>query len=122
MTLGEKLKALRVGKHLTQEQLAKLTHMERRNIWGYENGRNNPSLKTLLILSEQLGCSVNYLIDENADLNGDSVIDEAADRFISVLKTLDYASAMSLMTKVMVSYSAWISDQKDALTEDKETK
>lgn len=122
MTLGEKLRALRVGKHLTQEQLAKLAHMERRNIWGYENGKNNPSLKTLLVLSDILGCSVNYLIEENEDLNGDSAIDEAADRFISVLKTLDHASAMSLMTKVMSAYSTWISDQKAALTEDDEIK
>ena len=67
MTLGEKIKALRLSKNLTQEELAanKIT----RNMLSFiERDKANPSLDTLKFLAESLGVSLAFLFSEDDDM------------------------------------------------------
>ena len=66
-TLGEKLRALRREKHLTQEQLAG-TFITRNMLSRVETGDVSPSLETLQYLSERLDVPVGYLLSGKNDL------------------------------------------------------
>lgn len=66
MTLGEKIKALRKRKAMTQSSLSEGI-VTRNMLSQIESGKASPSLDTLKLLSERLGISVSYLVsdDEN---------------------------------------------------------
>lgn len=74
--LGEKVRALREARGLTQEQLAHQTGIARNQIQNIEHNRNNsiePStgrpgpgnarLDTIFLLARELGVEVTYLVD-----------------------------------------------------------
>ena len=58
----ENLKAARIRKHLTQEQLGALVNVQKSAISKYERGAIQPSKEVLLKLSEVLDVSVDYLL------------------------------------------------------------
>ncbi len=64
MTLGQKLKKLRVDKGLTQKDLADQLHVTFQTISKWENDENEPDISTLRELSKLYDCSVDYLINE----------------------------------------------------------
>ena len=67
MTLGEKIKAARIQKKLTQQDLAK--DKITRNMLSYiENGKASPSHETLLYLASALDLPAPYLLSEDNDL------------------------------------------------------
>lgn len=59
---GKRLKALRAPKFANQEELAHAAKLHRTHIGYLEQGRREPSLSTLLILSETLEVPVAKLI------------------------------------------------------------
>lgn len=59
--LAYRLKELRRNANLTQIELSKLTHINRRTISGYETGALFPTIETLLILSKFFKVSIDYL-------------------------------------------------------------
>ncbi|PDY26134.1 transcriptional regulator [Bacillus cereus] len=63
-TLGEKIKALRKEKKLTQTELAgsKLTKSMLSQI---ENGKATPSMKTLQYIAEKLECEASFLLEDD---------------------------------------------------------
>ena len=67
MLLGEKIKAARRSKKITQSQLAgdKVT---RNMISRIETGTANPSLDTIKYLAQRLSLPVSYLLSEDDDL------------------------------------------------------
>lgn len=77
------LKILRRQKNLTQEQLASKIGIPQPTYRTYENGRYEPSIKTLVKLSQILECSVDdILIIDKKDLI------EQQDELFELLKEL----------------------------------
>lgn len=58
--IGEKIKALRKTRGLTQEQLAEKLGVQRATISNYEIGRRSPHLKELEKIASILGVSLEY--------------------------------------------------------------
>ena len=66
MNIGEKIKALRVSKFMTQSQLAG-EEITRNMLSRIENGAAQPSLDTLRYIASRLNVSPGYLIAEGGD-------------------------------------------------------
>lgn len=62
-TLGEKLKSARKDAGLTQEQLAVKLMVSRQAITKWETDKGMPDLENLKSLSQLLGVSIDYLLD-----------------------------------------------------------
>lgn len=69
MELGEKIKALRKARGLTQAQLAG-EHITRNMLCEIEKGKASPSLDTLSAIAEGLSVPAAFLLDEGEDLFG----------------------------------------------------
>ncbi len=59
---GERLKEIRAEKHLKQTDIAKLLNVSGNTVHAWENDKQEPSMATLLKLSEILEVSVDYLL------------------------------------------------------------
>ena len=65
MNFGEKLRALRKAKNLSQTALAKLIHVSRRTVCSWETENRYPKERHLVtMLAEVLDCPVEYLLSE----------------------------------------------------------
>lgn len=62
---GKNIKMLRKQKQLTQKELADMLGYGYTAISNYENGRNEPSIKDLIKISDIFGISVDELIGHN---------------------------------------------------------
>lgn len=60
--IGKFIEKLRKSSKMTQEQLAQKLHTSRENISRWENGKNLPSIETLVRLSKLFDVSVNEII------------------------------------------------------------
>lgn len=58
---GERLKEIRTEKHLTQDDVAKMLNVSGNTIYAWEKDKQEPSMATLLKLSEILEVSLDYL-------------------------------------------------------------
>lgn len=63
--LGQKLKAARKKKSLTQQQLADISHVSLKHIQNCERGEKNPSFEILRALVQVLDISLDSLIAPN---------------------------------------------------------
>ena len=66
MSVGEKVRELRIAKMMSQSELAG-TQVTRNMISCIENGTAMPSLSTVFYLAKRLGVSVGYLLAEGED-------------------------------------------------------
>ena len=62
--MGERIKALRKARGMTQTELSRLTGIHRVSIAKYEMGKNEPGLKSLVKLCKVLGVPVETLLQE----------------------------------------------------------
>ena len=60
-----KIKQLRIEKHLTQLDVSRLLKVSQSAISQWENGETSPRTKTMLKLSKILGCTPNDLLQAN---------------------------------------------------------
>ena len=60
--VGKNIKKYRVQKGILQQDLAAICNMEIPNMSRIENGRTNPTLKTLLKISTSLGVEIADLL------------------------------------------------------------
>lgn len=67
MTLGQKLKKLRMDKNLTQKDLADQLHVTFQTISKWENDENEPDIATLKELAKLYECSIDYLLSEEEE-------------------------------------------------------
>lgn len=65
MTVGQKIKKLRVENNLTQKDIADQLHVTYQTISKWEADQNEPDITTLKALSKIFNCSVDDLINEN---------------------------------------------------------
>jgi transcriptional regulator with XRE-family HTH domain len=66
-TIGSKLKTLRIGRGLTQQQLSERLGLSRATISNYEVGRRTPHLPDLRKLAEFYGVGLDYFGVETKD-------------------------------------------------------
>lgn len=96
--LGSRIASLRSRMGLSQAQLARMLHISPSTVGMYEQGRRVPSAEMLLILSQTLGVSVEFLLTgsafsrEDQPLLADSRAGEG-----SVLESLRYLSREELL-------------------------
>lgn len=69
MSLGNRIANLRKGKKWTQSDLANKIFVTDKTISSWESNRTEPSLETIIKLSELLDCNVSYLIYGNTKKN-----------------------------------------------------
>ena len=62
MTVGERLKELRIEKNISQMQLSMATGLSQSAIARWELGKTEPTASALIILSKYFGESVDYLL------------------------------------------------------------
>ena len=62
MTFGEKLKAERVKKGVTETEVARALGVTQGAISQFENGIKNPSTGVLVALAKYYGVSIDYLV------------------------------------------------------------
>lgn len=65
MTLGQKIKKLRVEKNLTQKDLADRLYVTFQTVSKWENDENEPDVATLRELAKVFDCSLDYLLSED---------------------------------------------------------
>lgn len=61
----EKLKILRKGQGLTQQEVADLVHVNRVTYTNWENGKREPNFEKLFLLAEYLETTTDYLLGRN---------------------------------------------------------
>jgi len=67
MTLGEKIKELRIAHNESLQQLAEAIGISKAHLWELErNNSQNPSLETLKNLAQHFKVSIDSLVDNNA--------------------------------------------------------
>ena len=68
MSLGNKIKELRISNNLTQIELAEKLNLSKANISKYESNQIEPNVETLKMLSSLFDVSIDYLTEnENSD-------------------------------------------------------
>lgn len=67
MSIGTRIRELRKKNHLTQLDLSNLLYVTDKAVSSWESDRTEPSLETLIQLSEVLECSVSYLLYGNIE-------------------------------------------------------
>lgn len=60
--VGNRIKAFRQAKGVTQDQLAELAGLNRAHLYRLENGKQSMTLRTLKIIADTLGVRVRDLI------------------------------------------------------------
>ena len=67
MTLGQKIKKLRMEKNLTQKELADQVYVTFQTVSKWEKDENEPDVATLRELSKLFDCSLDYLLKEDEE-------------------------------------------------------
>ena len=62
MELGKQIKKYRMEQNLSQEELADKIYVSRQTISNWENDKNYPDIKSLMLLSEVFHISLDNLI------------------------------------------------------------
>jgi len=74
--LGEKIRQLRKEKKMTLDKLAELTGSSKSYIWELENKNPpRPSAEKLAKIAEQLGVTIEYLLDEKNEIKEEDAVD-----------------------------------------------
>lgn len=74
--LGEKIRKLRKEKGFTLDKLAELTESSKSYIWELENKNPpRPSAEKLAKIAEKLGTTIEFLLDESAEVSQEEAAD-----------------------------------------------
>lgn len=86
------LKSFREKLGLKQNEMAEIMHVSRVSYCNYENGINEPSLESLILIADYFHVSVDYLLGRNENSNFVSFTREEVENLIR---------ASNLMRKVL---------------------
>lgn len=103
MTIGEKIRAARTEKGLTQKQLGDKCGMADSAIRRYESGRGNPTLDTVDRIAEALDMELRDLV----------LYGEIDREYEDLLCTLDSVGLSAEATGFMDNYYVWHSDAEN---------
>lgn len=83
-TYGDKIKAARAAKKMSQGTLSELTGITTRAIRYYENNERTPSAEVIAKMAEALGLNVEYFMDRTVfeeELKREQFLDEAQEKY-----------------------------------------
>ena len=80
---GERLKAARTSKHMSQQALADIIGKSLNTVGLYERGLRQPSLETLCLLADTLDVSCDYLL-ARTEAKKMAKVSEAADENLAI--------------------------------------
>lgn len=88
---GDKLRALRTEKGLTQQQLADKIGLVKASISAYEQGIKYPSIEILIKLCNQFNISADYLLglSDNMELKLSALTDEQVRLILGLIAELE---------------------------------
>lgn len=90
MSIGSRIKELRIKNEITQEELAKIIGVTKGAIANYENGVSSPKIDLMYKLFDALNCDANYLYqDDMRELYKDKATPEEFDNIIKKYRDLD---------------------------------
>ncbi len=90
MEIGEKLRKLRIGRKLTQEQVAEIVSIKRSNYGAWEEGRGTPSLEQTKILADFYMLTMeDFLPDSVIKLSKPGFIEKYKAAPVNVRKAID---------------------------------
>ena len=78
--LKENIKTIRKAKGLSQEELAEKIYVTRQSISNWENGRTNPDIHSLLLLSSLFGISLDQLVKGDNDAMKEAIKKEEVEK------------------------------------------
>ena len=73
MTVGEKIKEVRLEQELLQKDLAQKIHVAANTLSQFENGKANPSYEVLIALADFFEVSTDYLLGREDDFGNVSI-------------------------------------------------
>lgn len=106
MFIGQRLKALRKGKGLSQQALGDALGITKVSICGYENGTRIPSLETFVMLADYFGVTTDYFLGREV-----SVIHEGDGQYVGSISE-DDIKVQKEFRKYSELYNQLIQDPK----------
>jgi len=88
MSIGSRIKELRLSKNMTREQLADKLNVSVSAISNYENDISSPKEPILFAIIDALGCDANYLFQDSIKIPSNDITQEEMD-FICMYRYLD---------------------------------
>jgi transcriptional regulator with XRE-family HTH domain len=76
ISLGKRIKEERNKCRLTQQQLAEEVELSDAFIGQIERGERCPTLETLISISNRLNVSVDYLLQDSANITDETIVNE----------------------------------------------
>ncbi len=67
--LGYRIRQIRIGRHISQQQMAKKLNFSLQHIGNVERGIAHPSLDLLVDISNVLNISIDYLLQDSLNQN-----------------------------------------------------
>jgi transcriptional regulator with XRE-family HTH domain len=89
LVLGERIKNLRKEKKWQQAELAEKISADARQISRYEKGKINPSVETLVRISQVFDVSIDYLLKENAPKKPFMLDDKELFKYLEDIQSLE---------------------------------
>lgn len=77
MTFGEKLKSIRLNRHMSQDDLSKILGTSKQVISRYENGLTTPKIDVAVRYAKKLHLPVNFLVDNAIETLHDAELESA---------------------------------------------
>lgn len=103
--LGTRIASLRQGRGLSQAELAEQLHISPSAVGMYEQGRREPSVDTLVALSQIFGVSLDYLLSGQPDTIRDvTALHRLAEESLSIPSQ---ESQNSMSKEEMVYHLLW---------------
>lgn len=89
MTIGDKIKYLRLEKGYDQQDICDFLNIEQSTLSNYENNRRTPKLEMISKMADFFGVTTDYLLDREVELNkkDQMEIDEYLNNFENELLT-----------------------------------
>ncbi|MDU1936423.1 MAG: helix-turn-helix transcriptional regulator [Clostridium sp.] len=100
--LGKKIREERLKLNLTQEQLAEKVDISTSYVGQIERGERNISLDTLVNLSNTLGVTIDFLLQDSININEDTLLLQI-NQLISSRNTKEKEMALDVL-KIMFSH------------------
>ncbi|WP_042272444.1 helix-turn-helix domain-containing protein [[Clostridium] dakarense] len=100
MEIGKQIKKYRTEKGLSQEELSEKIFVSRQTISNWENNKNYPDMKSLLLLSSLFNVSLDILIKGDLEEMKEQIKKEDIDKFKRDGKIFEILSILTIISPV----------------------
>lgn len=100
MEIGKRIKELRNDRGWNQEEFAEKVFVSRQTVSSWENDKSYPDIKSLLLMSELFGVTLDDLIKGDIEIMKQTIDNEERGRFIR----LSYVYAAAFLIAILTPY------------------